>query len=152
MTRSTRPPSLLRAPGAGVDRLFVVMALGGETAELEAWEVEPGDPRARWSSSKFRPRPGIACARTSRGGGLCSGSRSSDPSIGLCSSEIRCVIRHHPIPRIAGSGLRYPDQGLLPVVDLGSTTGDRPSLTEETGDPFGDRSRHVGNGNGRAPA
>jgi hypothetical protein len=36
----------------------------------------------------------------------------------LRSSEIRCLVRHEPIARIEGSGLRYPDQ-VLPVADLG---------------------------------
>ncbi len=146
MTRSTRPPVLcFEQPGAAVDTLFVVLALGGEAEELEAWPVAPGDregatvqfevPAEIWD----RLRPNLAWWWA------VFGLSSSDPSIGLCSSEIRCVIRHQRIPRIAGSGLRYPDQGLLPVVDLGSKNGVRPSLTErETGNPFGDRTRHVG--------
>jgi hypothetical protein len=35
------------------------------------------------------------------------------------SPESWCFIRHQPLPRIAGSTLRYADQNLLPVCDLG---------------------------------
>jgi hypothetical protein len=35
------------------------------------------------------------------------------------SSEIRCLIRHEPIARIAESTLTYPDQESRPLADLG---------------------------------
>jgi hypothetical protein len=41
------------------------------------------------------------------------------PERTLRSSEVRCLIRHEPVARIAGSTLRYPDQGHRAVVDLG---------------------------------
>ncbi len=44
---------------------------------------------------------------------------ASDTPIVLRPAEIRCMIRHEPMPRIEGSTLMYPDEGNLPVVDLG---------------------------------
>ena len=42
----------------------------------------------------------------------------------LSASEIRCFIRHRAMARIPDSGLRYADEGNLPVVDLGTTKGE----------------------------
>ena len=43
----------------------------------------------------------------------------TDTAVALRTAEIRCMIRHEAMERIAGSTLTYPDQGNLPVVDLG---------------------------------
>ena len=45
---------------------------------------------------------------------------ADDPGRALRSSEIRCVIRHEAMERIAGSTLVYPDEEARPLVDLGA--------------------------------
>jgi radical SAM protein with 4Fe4S-binding SPASM domain len=134
VTRHTAPPvfRFLR-PVPEVDRLFVVLALGGETGDLEAFEVDAAAqesevaefalPAETWE--RLRPNAGWWWAVF----GFCS----REPTRVLRSREIRCLIRHAAIHRIADSGLHYPDEGHLAPVDLGSvaapgwSSGARPA-------------------------
>jgi radical SAM protein with 4Fe4S-binding SPASM domain len=127
-TRHDGPPVLrFVRPSHAFDRLFVMMALGGETSEVEAWEVDPSSPAgavvdfeipaAVWDS--LRPNVGWWWA--------VFGFSSSTPGQAVRSSEIWCLIKHRPIARIENSGLRYPDEGHLAPIDLGSV--DRPGFS-----------------------
>ena len=137
MTRTTDAPVLrFRHPGR-VERMFVVLGLGGETAELEIWPVESdaaaGEvvefaiPADTWR--QLRPNVGWWW--------MVLAARPGEPRVVARSSELRCVIRHQPRPRIEGSGLNYPDGGHLPPVDLGSVESPRPVLgNRRSGDPW----------------
>ena len=147
MARLDDPPTLcFTRPAQEVDRLFVVAAMGGESDELEAWpvdcEVAEGEPvsfaipAATWT----RMRPNVGWWWT------VFGFPSGTPEVVLRSRKIWCFIRHQSAPRIEGSGLRYPDEGHRPVVDLGAA-GEIPLLApRRTGDPFAATGRHRRNG------
>jgi len=145
MTRHEEPPTLCFArPVAQVDRLFVVIAMGGETDELEAWPVDATVPegapchfeipRATWD----RMRCNVGWWWT------VFGFASERPEVVLRSRELRCLIRHRTLARIEESGLHYPDEGHLAPVDLGAA-GPVPALRpRSTGDPWaGPRRRHA---------
>jgi hypothetical protein len=72
------------------------------------------------------------------------GFSGTDPALVLRSRQIHCFIRHLAAPRIEESCLRYPDEGNLPVVDLGAGGEARELGTRRTGDPWEIiRRRHV---------
>ena len=148
MTRQTDSPTLCFVrPRPIVDRLFVVIAMGGESEELEAWEVDTdalhGEaahftiPSATWS----RMRPNVGWWWT------VFGFASHEPALVLRSRELHCLVRHLALPRVPGSGLSYPDMGHRTVVDLGSVERPDPSVglaERRNGDPWeGPRRRHV---------
>jgi radical SAM protein with 4Fe4S-binding SPASM domain len=148
MTRHQRAPTLCFArPRAEVDRLYVVLAMGGECEELEAWEVEAdageGEPvhftvpPATWA--RLRSNVGWWWA--------VFGFSSTAPQTVLRSRELRCLIRHWALPRVRDSGLLYPDMGHRTVVDLGSAERPDPAAglaQRRSGDPWeGPRRRHV---------
>jgi len=140
MTRHTEAPTLsFRRPDPVVDRLFVVAAMGGETDELEAWEVRSdaaaGDqacftiPAEAWA--RMRPNVGWWWGAF--------GFSSRDPLRVHISTEFHCLIRHRATPRVPGSGLRYPDAGGSTVVDLGAVQrpAEQPPLAPRRhGDPW----------------
>jgi radical SAM protein with 4Fe4S-binding SPASM domain len=129
MTRVVDSPEItIERPLDAVDRYVLALALGGESDEVELCEVEPVDgedaltfaiPADLWD--RLRTNLGYWWAVF----GL------SEERI-LRTSEIRCLIRHEDIPRVTGSTLPYPDEGRMPVVDLGgdkrSGWSDRASL------------------------
>jgi hypothetical protein len=128
----------------------VILALGGESDELEAWPVAPaaraGDhvefqvPPETWA----RMRPNLGWWWT------VLGFAGHDPSIALRSTEVRCVIRHRALPRIPESGLRYPGETAATAVDLGGARPpDRDPLPLEPWKgpyPWARRGRHRKNG------
>ena len=87
------------ADAAAGDRL----QLGGRLADASA-------ARKTWASGRSERRVLVEHHR-----------RGSESTRGLArrSDEIRCLVRHRSLPRIAESTLAYPDQGHLPPVDLG---------------------------------
>jgi radical SAM protein with 4Fe4S-binding SPASM domain len=118
-TRQFDAPAIrIRRPQRGFGEYLLVLGLGAAQRDFMC-SLEPtldGEsivfeiPSRVWS--KLQPNRGYwwwLFASDVEGGLRCS-----------TSTEIRCVVRHEPIPRIEGSGLRYPDEGHLPVVDLGS--------------------------------
>jgi radical SAM protein with 4Fe4S-binding SPASM domain len=118
MTRVGNAPSIaIATPREPVERYLLALALGGES-ELELCELEPAGsadgrlefelPEDVWS--RLRTNLGYWWA--------IFGLVSEAPRV-LRTSEIRCLIRHEEMPRISGSTLSYPDEGRLPVVDLG---------------------------------
>jgi radical SAM protein with 4Fe4S-binding SPASM domain len=120
-TRHVQAPALsFTRPRAEFDRLFVVMALGGETAELEAWEVEAGG--AEGTVVEFELPPAVWNRLRGNLGWWWAvfAFSSQEPELVARSAELRCLIKHDPISRIPDSGLHYPDEGHLATVDLGT--------------------------------
>ena len=110
--------------GGGRDRWVLALALGGERREVEVCRLDPVATRGRRGRAVVPTRRGAACARTSATGGRCS-RLSPAPGRALRSREIRCMVRNEDVARVEGSTLRYPDQGHLPVVDLGGEQAER---------------------------
>jgi radical SAM protein with 4Fe4S-binding SPASM domain len=104
-------------PGDSIDSWTLALSLGGERDHLEICPLEPsaGDegiefalPDRTWEKLGTNLGYWWAVFATS----------SNEPGRVLRSSEIRCLVRHEPIPRIEGSTLRFPGD-VLPVADLG---------------------------------
>src|SRR2546430_2577075 len=120
MTRTTDAPAIKIAdPGEpGVDSWVLALSLGGESDQIEICPIQPRAtedgalefelPAETWE--KLRTNLGYWWAV------FAVNANEKQPV--LRSSEIRCVVRHEPIPRLEGSTLRYLDQ-VLPVADLG---------------------------------
>jgi radical SAM protein with 4Fe4S-binding SPASM domain len=150
MTRHDDAPTLcFTRPRAAVDRLFVVLAMGGECEELEVWPVDADVPEG---APVYFTVPAAAWQELRCNVGwwwAMFGFSTADPSLVLRSSEIRCLIRHMAMPRIDAAELHYPDEGHLAPVDLGSksavASGDVPPLRVRRGvDPWqGPRRRHA---------
>jgi radical SAM protein with 4Fe4S-binding SPASM domain len=106
-------------PGVAVTRWFVALALGGEAGKLEVHET-PASPAEDGSLELELPEGAWEGLQSNLGyWWAIFGECADPPARTLRSSQIRCLIRHEPIARIAGSNLRYPDQGHLATVDLG---------------------------------
>jgi len=113
------PPFVVEHPAEEVERWVLALALGGERREVEVCPLDRIDtaesvvrlaiPDETWS--RLRTNLGYWWALFAVVAG--------DERRTLRSREIRCIVRHEDVPRVAGSTLRYPDQGHLPVVDLG---------------------------------
>jgi radical SAM protein with 4Fe4S-binding SPASM domain len=120
MTRGEEAPWVrIARPDAPVETYYLVLALGGESDQVEAVAVEPHD--ASGGTIEFRmPAQVWSRLRVNLGYWWAIFGVGEDESAPLLrSSEIRCLIRHRSISRLAESDLRYPDDGHLPVVDLG---------------------------------
>jgi radical SAM protein with 4Fe4S-binding SPASM domain len=119
--RRVRTPPIFRvaAPRERVARWFVALALGGEADELQLHEAR--EHQASGGSVELELPDGAWSDLTSNLGYWWAifAECAERPGRTLRSSEIRCLIRHEPVPRIPGSDLRYPDQGHLAAVDLG---------------------------------
>ncbi len=123
MTRQTDAPRIrILPPAQELAGYLLVLALGGESAHVEhhifegnATELQV--PEGLWR--RLRPNMGywwtVWGAPRERG----------QPA--LRAAEIRCLIRHSAIPRVAGSTLRYSDQGHTAARYLGGQS--RPPLT-----------------------
>ena len=157
MTRATEPPVLSFArPRPEIDRLFMILALGGETAEFKVCDLDRD--AGEGEAMDFAIPPGIWDALRPNVGWWWAviGYSSKDPTIVVRSTEIRCVIRHQPMPRIIQGGLIYPDARSETVVDLGSTNAagpptSRPRIARRrTGDPMHPRKRRTRRGGARA--
>jgi radical SAM protein with 4Fe4S-binding SPASM domain len=124
MARTGDPPAIaIDPPCEPVDAYYLGLALGGESDEVHVCALEPvaastGDglefsiPAEVWEQLTTNLGYWYAIFAPS----------ARDGQRVLRSAEIRCLIRHEVVPRIAGSTLRYGNQGFLPVADLG---GDR---------------------------
>jgi radical SAM protein with 4Fe4S-binding SPASM domain len=126
MTRGESPPRTIemkRPEPPPAESYVIVIAFGGEAEHVQSLPLEPIDsagdvirfefPQLLWQG--FRPNLGYWWF-------VCATSEQGEERI-VRRSQLRCVIRHRPIPRLEGSPLRYPDEGNLPVVDLGSWKG-----------------------------
>jgi radical SAM protein with 4Fe4S-binding SPASM domain len=121
MRRATGPPTInVPRPAEPVDRWVLGIALGGEQRHVEicdlheqrtsgADRVSLRVPQTTWKRLASNLGYWWALFAVPAGGA----GRT------LRSREIRCLVRRESLPRVAGSTLRYPDQGHLPVVDLG---------------------------------
>jgi radical SAM protein with 4Fe4S-binding SPASM domain len=113
MTRTREAPELCFGRPPDVEHLFVVLALGGESDEMEAWRVGSGAVSFRVPEDAWeRMRANVGWWWT------VIGFSAAEPWTVHTGSQTRCLIRHRPLPRIPGSGLVYPDAGHAPV-DLG---------------------------------
>jgi radical SAM protein with 4Fe4S-binding SPASM domain len=132
MTRHDCAPMIrvsTSVPTALEREYIVLLALGGEphhvfTCVPEAAEVEPGVlelviPDGVWRRLRFNLGYWWEVFATDPG--------RERPV--LRSSKIRCLIRHRALQRLDQSGLEYPDEGHLPRVDLGTTSGDPRSYS-----------------------
>jgi radical SAM protein with 4Fe4S-binding SPASM domain len=120
MTREeTAPVFRVAPPSETVERWFVALALGGEREQLELHELTPA-PAEDGMLELALPDEVWNGMRSNLGyWWVVLGLSAERPAWTLRSREIRCLIRHESIPRMADSNLRYPDQGHLAVVDLG---------------------------------
>jgi radical SAM protein with 4Fe4S-binding SPASM domain len=145
MTRGQDAPVVrFVQPSIEVDHLFVALAPGGMGEDFELLPVTPA-VNARDEVSFEIPAEAWDRLRCNVGWWWAVlGFSSSDPLTVVRSTEIRCMIRHAPLPRIAGSDLAYPDGGNRPVVDLGSVqVAERPKLAPRQDDRWaGKRKRH----------
>jgi radical SAM protein with 4Fe4S-binding SPASM domain len=117
MARCDEMPAF-RVSGANgeVARWLVIFSLAGELEEIHSREVPHGGGTGAeieigdvlWNL--LRPNLGYWWIVAGLG---------ADGSVRQRSAEVRCVIRHQALPRIAGSTLGYPDQDHLPPIDLG---------------------------------
>jgi radical SAM protein with 4Fe4S-binding SPASM domain len=128
MTRCDEPPVIrIARPAANVGEYVLVVGLGGERRDF----MSSVDPVAESDDTVQFEFPERVWKAMRPNVGYWWWMFASDADTGIpvsCSTEFRCVIRHRSIPRLADSGLRYPDAGHLPVVDLGSAKG-RPEGT-----------------------
>jgi radical SAM protein with 4Fe4S-binding SPASM domain len=120
MSRSAEPPTFrVAAPREPVARWFVALALGGDADGLRLHEVQPFED-SDGSLALELPDGVWEDLETNLGHWWAIFAECAErPGRMMRSPEIRCLIRHEPIPRISDSNLRYPDQGHLAVVDLG---------------------------------
>jgi radical SAM protein with 4Fe4S-binding SPASM domain len=134
MTRTGEPPRIrLKAPRGRVRDWYLALALGGglalndsflavgrsEAPDLKVCRVQPslsadGElsfelPEALWS----RLQTNLGYWWT------VFGVVEANPPWGIRTNEIRCLIRHEELPRVADSTLDYPDTDGAPVTDLG---------------------------------
>jgi radical SAM protein with 4Fe4S-binding SPASM domain len=155
LTRSTGPPKIsFVRPAAEMSAWFVALSLGGgleledvftaTTRAGEGLEVIAVRPRRAGKELELEI-PAHVWNRLESNLGYwwtAFGIKAGDPSVGIRGAEIRCLVRHEGIERVADSTLRYPDSDGLPVVDLGrerqlgwaerGRLPERPQLGERT--------------------
>jgi radical SAM protein with 4Fe4S-binding SPASM domain len=121
MHRDDAPPTIeVRRPEEAIEAWVVGLGLGGEQRQVELCELS--DESTDEAVVRL-PIPMEAWSRLTTNLGYwwaLFGVPAADPARTLRSHEIRCLVRHESLPRVDGSTLRYPDQGHLPVVDLGA--------------------------------
>lgn len=120
MLRTIEPPAIRLGPHERLAPYLVVIALAGQPGEVQVFGIDPIEaadgsielpiPIDRWE----RLRTNVGYWWTVLG---FNGLHFARPV--ARTPEIRCVIRHEPIPRIEGSRLKYPDQGHFAPVYLG---------------------------------
>ncbi len=122
MARQEDPPVFrVSEPEEAVERWFVALALGGEPDALEVHEVVPARAAGDGGAFEFSLPAGAWEGLRSNLGYWWAvyGCSAERPGRTLRTFQLSCVIRHEAVARVAGSDLRYPDQGHLAVVDLG---------------------------------
>jgi radical SAM protein with 4Fe4S-binding SPASM domain len=120
MTRHEAPPSIQVAkPAEEIDFYYLAWALGAEQENAEVAELCVSADAEEHVDLSFPPDVWDRM-RTNLGywWAVVAVTATEHP-IGLRPSTTRCMIRHERMERIEGSTLRYPDEGNLPVVDLG---------------------------------
>jgi radical SAM protein with 4Fe4S-binding SPASM domain len=125
MRRAGGPPTIkVRRPTAPVERWVLGISLGGEQ-QIEVCDLRPRATQDREHVSLRIPAATWSRLRTNLGyWWVLLAMPVGDSTRTLRSREIRCLVRHEHLSRVQGSTLRYPDEGHLPVVDLG---GDKQS-------------------------
>jgi radical SAM protein with 4Fe4S-binding SPASM domain len=120
MTRAEEPPAIeLARPDIGAEEYTLCLSVGGELDGALTWPLVQLDADGDDLVFGF-PSEAWEQMRTNLGYWwfVYAISAEERPAI-LRSREIRCLIRHEPVARVVGSTIAYPDQGHLPVVDLG---------------------------------
>ena len=118
MSRLSGPPTIeIRTPDRDIASYKLLIALGGEWEELDVWELVPSMttetvislsvPAARW---RIRTNVGYWWGVI----GLDSGGTPI-----ARSRQLRCLIAHEQLPRVAGSTLRYANERKFTTVYLG---------------------------------
>lgn len=123
--RSETPVGIkILVPTTPIKSFSISISLGGETAEVHRHTFSPSDevdevdgvlsfcvPKEIWN--QLKPNVGYWWTIWAF-----PDDENQNP---LRCEEVRCLIRHQPMPRIEGSTLRYHDQGFVPVSDLGGS-------------------------------
>jgi radical SAM protein with 4Fe4S-binding SPASM domain len=131
MSRTTDPPQLrIEAPNAAVSTYYLALSLAGSQRRLRAKGPEPvealrlveleAEPSSDGTVAFGFPDEAWTSLRSNFGywWTVAAAVAGDEPAV-LRTTELRCLVRHEPIPRIVGSRLAYADEGHLPVVDLG---------------------------------
>jgi hypothetical protein len=119
MARLTSGPTfLIRTPVHDSARYVVIVALGGEMSETRVFEAEPH--RRQDGTTELCLAEDIwTDLETNLGYWWTVIGLGADGAPEHGASEIRCLVRHEDMPRIAGSTLGYPDEGHIPATYLG---------------------------------
>jgi radical SAM protein with 4Fe4S-binding SPASM domain len=123
LTRAIDAPTIrLVPPEPNLGPYVVALSLGGELDEVQVFGVEPtaledgtveiGFPADRWNA--LRTNVGYWWTAFAFRWDL---EEPNAPPV--ARTEVRCLVRDEPLPRIEGSRLRYPDEGHFPGVYLG---------------------------------
>jgi radical SAM protein with 4Fe4S-binding SPASM domain len=153
MSRLDDPPVFrFSDPGRAVERYELLLSLG--KSDRASHRVQLGQPVERDDGSLELALPLELWERLDTNVGwwwALYAISAGDKAPHMRSEKVRCFIRHEEIPRIAGSMLRYPDQGHLSPTYLGGArqvgweerdqAPPRPELQEVVGEPL--RTRHV---------
>jgi radical SAM protein with 4Fe4S-binding SPASM domain len=126
LARTEVPPTLRWSPAPEpVDRYVVALAVGGEvheanpTFEVDGRTTEFRVPDAEWR--RLKPNMGywwtVWGLRRGSDGFAANGSKAAvdTSSRAVRADEIRCLVRHVPIPRVAGSALYSTKSPHTPV-------------------------------------
>jgi hypothetical protein len=116
LRQEAAPVFRVRPPAQTVERWFLALALGGEADALVLHEMAPSPDDGGMLELEL-PAGEWEALRSNLGHWWAVFGLGAERS--FRSAEIRCLVRHEPVARIAGSDLRYPDQGHRAVVDLG---------------------------------
>ena len=109
----------IRDPGTQIDEFMMAISLGGQTEEVHHQSIEPVSNQDGVLTFEL-PDQIFDSLKTNVGYWWMIWAipvdRHQKP---VRCEEVRCVIRHKEMPRLAGSKLHYVDQGFVPVSDLG---------------------------------
>ena len=128
MTRTEDPPTIRVAqPDGEIGQYFLAAALGGQTDEVHTIALEQAGCLDGVVELSFAEDVWGRLQANLGYWWTVVGLPESDQMPGAVRArEIRCLVRHEPLPRIEASTLRYPDEGHLPTADLGG--GKQPGL------------------------
>jgi hypothetical protein len=121
MIRTEDAPTIqIEDPGdESVDSYVLALSLGGESEQIEICPLTPSeDGEGDWLEFAVPAETWEKLGTNLGYWWAVFAVNVNEPQPVLRSTEIRCIVRHEPIPRIEGSTLRYLDQ-VLPVADLG---------------------------------
>jgi hypothetical protein len=119
MWRHEDPPVIRIVPDRPLAPYLIALSLGGQLEQAEVFGIDPVElpdgmielpfPAHRWN------RLGSNLGYWWTVIGFTADERAPVARM----PEVRCLVRHEPMPRIEGSRLKYPDEGHFPGVYLG---------------------------------